>query len=143
MLIALLAMIYLFIFYLLTASNVHLAGDTEYANFIYCDRTPRINCVVDGDTFWYKGRKIRISDINTPEVSQPKCAQEFALAKRARSRLYQLLNDGNFSLKSGSRDKDYYGRDLRVIERNGSSLGDILIAEGLAHAWKGRKESWC
>lgn len=117
--------------------------DMERADFTYCDRSPRINCVVDGDTFWYKGRKIRISDINTPEISQPKCTQEAMLAKRAKSRLYELLNDGNFTLRSGSQDKDHYGRDLRMVERGGNSLGNILISEGLAHRWKGRKESWC
>lgn len=117
--------------------------DMERADFTYCDKSPRVNCVVDGDTIWYAGRKIRIADINTPEISQPKCAQEAILAKRAKSRLYQLLNEGTFTLKSGPRDKDYYGRYLRIIERNGNSLGDILIAEGLAHRWRGRKESWC
>ena len=120
-----------------------LAMDIKRAEFTYCDRAPRVNCVVDGDTFWYQGRKIRISDINTPEISRPKCTQESALAKRAKSRLYALLNEGTFTLKSGPRDKDHYGRYLRIIERNGNSLGDILIAEGLAHRWKGRKESWC
>ncbi len=117
--------------------------DMERADFTYCDKSPRVNCVVDGDTFWYKGRKIRISDINAPEISQPKCAQEAMLAKRTKSRLYTLLNAGNFTLKSGPRDKDHYGRDLRKVERGGISLGNILIAEGLAHRWKGRKESWC
>ncbi len=117
--------------------------DIERADFTYCDRLPRINCVVDGDTFWYRGRKIRISNINTPEISRPKCARELALGKRAKSRLFELLNDGNFTLMHGPRDKDYYGRYLRIVERKGTNLGDILIGEGLAHRWKGRRESWC
>jgi endonuclease YncB( thermonuclease family) len=32
--------------------------------------------VVDGDTFWYQGTKIRIADINAPEVSHPGCPQK-------------------------------------------------------------------
>lgn len=117
--------------------------DVERADFNYCDKSPRINCVVDGDTFWYKGRKIRISDINTPEISRPKCARELVLGKRAKLRLFELLNDGSFTLKYGMQATDYYGRDLRIVERKGNSLGNILISEGLAHHWKGYKKSWC
>ena len=120
-----------------------LITDTEHADFIYCNRSPRIDCIVDGDTFWYKGRKIRIADIDTPEISQPQCAYEIIVAKRARERLYQLLNNGNFTLKNGPRTKDYFGRDLLIVERAGKSLGAILIDEGLAHRWRGQKEDWC
>jgi endonuclease YncB( thermonuclease family) len=41
------------------------------------------------------------------------------------------------------RDADRYGRKLRVVTRNGRSLGDILVAEGLARRWDGRRRSWC
>jgi len=34
--------------------------------------TVRRTCVVDGDTFWLDGNKIRIADIDTPEISQPR-----------------------------------------------------------------------
>lgn len=141
--IALCAMAFLFAFYLFMLPTAQPSADIERANFSYCGNRQRVNCVVDGDTFWYQGRKIRISDINTPEISRPQCTQESILAERAKLRLYQLLNAGNFSLISGARDTDYFGRDLRIIKRNGRSLGDIMIAEGLAHQWRGRKESWC
>jgi len=141
--IALLAMLSLLIFYLVALANIPSVSDVERANFTYCDRSPRINCIVDGDTFWYEGRKIRISDINTPEISRPKCTAELSLARKAKTRLYQLMNDGSFALVKSGKDKDYFGRDLRIIQRNGRSIGDILIAEGLAHKWQGRKESWC
>jgi endonuclease YncB( thermonuclease family) len=32
--------------------------------------------VVDGDTFWFRGEKIRIADIDTPELSPPRCERE-------------------------------------------------------------------
>lgn len=38
-----------------------------------------------------------------------------------------------------SRDEDRYGRKLRVLVRNGRSLGDILVSEGLA--WRERGEA--
>jgi endonuclease YncB( thermonuclease family) len=45
--------------------------------------------------------------------------------------------------RGGARDEDAYGRKLRVLERNGRSLGMVLVEEGLAHRWRGYKESWC
>jgi endonuclease YncB( thermonuclease family) len=36
-----------------------------------------------------------------------------------------------------------YGRKLRVISRNGRSVADALVAEGLARRWDGARRSWC
>ena len=100
--------------------------------------------MVDGDTFWLEGRKIRIADIDTPEVSDPKCPVEYELGMRATYRLRDLLNAGEFALmRSGRRSQDGYGRDLRLVVRGGKSLGDQLVGDGLAHPWRGAKESWC
>lgn len=118
--------------------------ETAQAQFNICTSAARINCVVDGDTIWFRGEKIRIADIDTPEISQPKCASEKALGQQATQRLLELLNAGPFQVvRSGSRDKDKYGRLLRIIQRNGQSLGTVLVDEGLAHAWDGRMHSWC
>lgn len=104
----------------------------------------RTTCVVDGDTIWLEGVKIRIANIDTPEISQPQCSREYDLGIKARDRLVALLNQGAFSAVAvGNRDEDRYGRKLRVLVRNGRSLGDQLVAEGLARTWTGRKESWC
>lgn len=43
----------------------------------------------------------------------------------------------------GNRDADRYGRKLRVLVRNGRSLGDVLVNEGLARTWNGAREPWC
>lgn len=111
--------------------------------FSLCGSGSRVNCVVDGDTFYYRGEKIRVADINTPEVSEPKCAAEARLAAKATKRFQALLNAGPIELRHGDRDEDRYGRKLRTVHRNGRSLGDALVAEGLAHPWRGRKEDWC
>lgn len=123
--------------------HIPYISDDEGASFTFCSRTRRINCIVDGDTFWYQGRKIRIADIDTAEIFRPKCDAEKRLGLRAKRRLFEILNRGAFSMQMVTRDKDYFGRDLRIIMRRGNSIGDILIAEGLAYTWRGRKESWC
>lgn len=100
--------------------------------------------VIDGDTFVYLGERIRIADIDTPEV-QGGCPLETALAARATRRLNRLLVQGPFELHPlpSGRDEDRYGRKLRIVTRGGQSLGDVLVAEGLARTWSGRREPWC
>ena len=128
-----------------TALSAPLAGpeDTLYANFGICDGGKRQNCVVDGDTFWFAGEKYRVLDINTPEISNPQCDRELALGRAATQRFRQLINDGPFSLESGPEETDRYGRKLRRVTRGGQSLGDILVAEGLAETWQGHRSGWC
>lgn len=109
-----------------------------------CSGWPRVNCVIDGDTIWYRGEKIRIADINAPETHDPHCTYEADLGRRATDRLIQLLNAGPFEIVSaGERDEDRYGRKLRFIERNGHSLGQTLVSEGLAERWQGYRRNWC
>ncbi|MGE4322532.1 MAG: thermonuclease family protein [Sphingobium sp.] len=98
---------------------------------------------MDGDTFWFQGRKYRIADIDTPETHGPRCAAEGARGARATARLQALMNAGPFSLESGTRDTDRYGRALRVVTRGGESIGGMLVTEGLARPWDGARRSWC
>lgn len=114
------------------------------ATFTLCHTGGGINCVVDGDTLWLKGEKIRVADIDAPETHPPRCQREADLGKRATLRLYELVNAGPFAAVAvGNRDTDRYGRKLRVLVREGRSLGDVLVGEGLARTWSGRREPWC
>jgi micrococcal nuclease len=112
--------------------------------FTLCSRGNQGQCVVDGDTIHYAGLKVRLEDIDAPETYQYKCASELALGQRVTNRLLELINSGPFELiNRGGRDEDRYGRKLRTIERGGRSLGEILVAEGLARRWDGARRSWC
>lgn len=119
--------------------------DSERALFPLCEGGRRVTCVVDGDTIWYRGTKIRIADIDTPEVNQPACPREAALGRQATARLRQLLNAGAFSLQPlpDGRTQDRFGRALRLVTRNGESLGQVLVREGLAERWGGPRREWC
>ena len=55
----------------------------------------------------------------------------------------ELLNAGPFELAPYERDEDQYGRKLRIVMRDGQSLGQLLVAEGLAHPWGGARRGWC
>ena len=118
-------------------------SDSLSAAFLICGVDRHVNCVVDGDTFWFQGDKIRIGDIDTPELSPPRCEAERIKGEAAKARLLALLNTGKFSLSAGLRDEDKYGRKLRTVTRAGRSLGDALIDEGLARRWDGARHGWC
>ena len=124
-------------------TSAAVGSDSYRASFGICFGPERYTCVVDGDTIWFEGRKIRIADINTPEISSPGCASERLLGEQAKMRMQALLNQGAFSLQSIDRDQDQYGRDLRIITRDGESLGETLVAEGLAERWQGYRRDWC
>ena len=72
--------------------------DREAARFALCGAGPRVDCVVDGDTFWYRAEKIRIADINTPETGHAACPEEASLGHAATGRMLALLNAGPFTL---------------------------------------------
>jgi endonuclease YncB( thermonuclease family) len=115
-----------------------LSGRAEEATPV----RPASVSVVDGDTFDVAGERVRIADIDTPEL-RGRCAQEVRLAQAAKARLRTLLAAGPFELRESGRDEDRYGRKLRVVVRGGRSIGDQLVAEGLARTWTGRREPWC
>jgi endonuclease YncB( thermonuclease family) len=112
--------------------------------FAMCDQVRRDYCVIDGDTFTVGGETIRIADIDAPETHPPRCEQEAKLGSQATRRLQELLNEGPFELAGwGNRDEDRYGRKLRTVSRDGLSLGAVLVSEGLAREWTGRRMPWC
>lgn len=95
----------------------------------------RHHCVVDGDTLWWQGEKIRIAEIDAPEING-RCPAERALALRSRARLVELLNARGTRFERVGEDR--YGRTLA----NFGSVSEQLISEGLAHRWP-RRKGWC
>ena len=126
---------------------VGVAGpmDREEAYFPVCSGPTRETCVVDGDTIWYRGEKIRLVGFDTPETSNPGCAREARLGGQATLRLQAWLNEGAFSLTPNpeGRAEDRYGRSLLVASRGGANVAEVLLAEGLAERRGGRGNVWC
>jgi endonuclease YncB( thermonuclease family) len=114
------------------------------SKFTACSAPGASACVIDGDTFKLGDRTIRITGIDAPELAQPKCPAEAALARRAADRLLVLLNEGQFEMIAHRLQmQDRHGRYLMVPRRNGKSIGRRLMDEGLAHRYTGFKVSWC
>lgn len=108
-----------------------------------CGSGKRITCVVDGDTLWLNGEKIRAMGYDTPEPMTNVCGgqREKQLAAKATARFIELFNETEISIARNGQDK--YGRTLAVIRSNGRLVGDILISEGLARRWPDGHEFWC
>lgn len=99
-------------------------------------------CVVDGDTFWIAGEKIRIENIDAPESHQPACDAERDLAARATLHLRRLLGEPS-SLAIVRSRPDGLGRTLARVVANGRDAGEAMIAEGVAVPWAGKRHDWC
>ncbi|AKQ43026.2 hypothetical protein CP97_00905 [Aurantiacibacter atlanticus] len=121
------------------------ATDAEAAWFQICKGAIRYTCVIDGDTIWYRGEKIRVLGIDAPEVSSPGCPREEELGERATYALRDILNEGPFTL---SRDgfepnRDIYDRLLRRVTREGEPIAERLIWQGLAVRYRAAGPGWC
>jgi len=98
--------------------------------------------VTDGDTFRIREERIRIANIDTPEMpGRARCDAEAELALAARARLSRLLAAGDIRLAREGVDR--YGRTLARVRAGGVDVGDQLVRERLAQRWMGRKASWC
>ena len=127
----------------LIGSGAAPTGDREIASFGFCHEGGGTSCVVDGDTIYYHGTKIRIADIDAPETHEPRCGEEAVLGAKATQRLHALVNSGTFTLQQIDRDEDSYGRKLRILTRGGESLGETLVDEGLARWYESGRQPWC
>lgn len=126
-----------------TAETSEPSEPSTRLSFSFCHTGGGFNCVVDGDTIWLEGMKIRIADIDAPETHDYRCQAEKDLGDRATVRLREILQGGNIALRSIERDADQYGRKLRIVMVDGQSVGEALVAEGLARWYAGGRRPWC
>lgn len=106
-----------------------------------CGSGPRISCVVDGDTIWLDGEKMRLERIDTPELFSPSCPSERVLAQQARDSLVSLLASKPWQVTRG--DPDRFGRTLVSLRNDDGWIGDQLVDQGLARPWNGARAAWC
>lgn len=99
---------------------------------------------IDGDTIEAGGRRFRLANIDTPETGDlARCAAERRLGERATARARALLSSaGRIETQEIGRT-DAYGRAIAHVLIDGRDLGDVLVAEGFARPWRGRREPWC
>src|SRR5215813_7350048 len=102
----------------------------------------RATCLVDGDTGWEDGVKWRLSAVDTPEITNPRCPSERQQGLAARDRLQSLMAAGYRIRWPGTTDR--YNRELVDITlSDGRDAGRVLIWEGLARTWPIGAKKWC
>jgi endonuclease YncB( thermonuclease family) len=104
----------------------------------------KVTCVVDGDTIWQDGVKMRLLEIDTPETFEAQCDRERQLGEKAKLRLQALMSEGYRLEDSGTKDRTSDHRNLvHVILPDGRDAGKVLINEGLAQPWPNKGNRWC
>ena len=122
--------------------------------------TPRVETVdgdrivvVDGDTVRLGGERIRILNIDAPEIGHPQCDAEEELGRRAGAALAGLLAGRRVTItrcETATRCLDIYGRTLARLATAQGDVGAALIASGHALPWApgaaaraARQAVWC
>jgi endonuclease YncB( thermonuclease family) len=90
--------------------------------------------VIDGDTLYADGKKIRLIDIDAPESDQT-CLnaqeREWLCGQAAKKRLIELVSHGGVACTPHGHDR--YGRTLAICSAGKiSDLGEALVSEGYA-----------
>jgi endonuclease YncB( thermonuclease family) len=104
--------------------------------------------IIDGDTLELtSGERIRILDVDTPELRGARCNREFALAMRAKERLEELVASGQPVVVS-RQGRDRYRRALAEITIGGEDVATLLMRDGLALPYRPRQSRekpgpWC
>jgi endonuclease YncB( thermonuclease family) len=100
---------------------------------------------IDGDTYQCDGIRIRVENIDAPEL-HARCPSELDAANAAK-RFAQAALDGAIKIDIRvyeKRPRDRYGRTLAHVLVDGDDLGELMIGAGLARPYHGeRRLSWC
>lgn len=97
--------------------------------------------VWDGDSIRLglisEAEAIRIFNIDAPEIDG-QCTFESNLAQRSKNRMAELLAGRQVTIIRQGTDR--CGRTLAAVIVNGVDAGEVLVSEGLARTWSGRRE---
>jgi len=85
--------------------------------------------IIDGDTVWFEGRKIRIWGIDAPEMGQQQ-------GRAAKDELARLMTFRKMLVIP--KDMDRYGRIVAQIHCGRGDIGQIMVANGYAVGWGGK-----
>ena len=120
-------------------------------NFVHAEITIRqynnLFCY-DGDTCYVtvdnENTKIRLLELDTPEISKPKCDQELELGLKARDYLNSLImNASSIEFKTEYK-KDYFGRLLSYLIIDGEDASAKIISNNLGVVYdRNNKQDWC
>jgi endonuclease YncB( thermonuclease family) len=100
--------------------------------------------VVDGDTIDGDGVRYRLANIDAPETGDnAKCFLERERGEEAQRAAIKLVRTAQVVAVRRTWRTDRFGRRIAFVLIDGADLGGLLIAQGLARPWRGKRERWC
>ena len=102
----------------------------------------------DGDTCYVtingEDTKIRLLELDTPEISKPKCDQELEWGLRARDYINNLIANAKTIEIETDYQKGPFGRTLAYLIIDGEDVSALLVKNDLGVVYKkGHKMDWC
>ena len=102
----------------------------------------------DGDTCYVivdgKKTKIRLLELDTPEISKPKCEIERELGLKARDYLNGLIAKASTIEFKTDYVEDYYGRTLSYLIIDGEDVSTKIVNNKLGVVYdRYNKKDWC
>ena len=102
----------------------------------------------DGDTCYVTingvDTKIRLLELDTPEISKPKCEQELEWGLQARDYVNNLIANAKTVEIITRYQKDFFGRTLAYLIIDGENVSALLVKNNLGVVYKkGHKMDWC
>ena len=102
----------------------------------------------DGDTCYVmidgNKAKIRLLELDTPEISKPKCEAEHELGLEARDYLNNLIANASLVEIKTEYEKDYFGRTLAHLIIDGEDVSSMIVRNNLGVKYDtDNKMNWC
>jgi micrococcal nuclease len=100
--------------------------------------------VIDGDTLDGDGVRYRFANIDAPETGDnAKCVLERERGEEAKRAAIKLVRTASVVAVRRTWRTDRFGRRVAFVLVDGADLGRLLVAQGLARPWRGKRERWC
>ncbi len=102
----------------------------------------------DGDTCYVMlngaNTKIRLLELDTPEISKPKCEAELELGLKARDYLNNLIANASSIKFKTDYTQDYFGRILAYLIIDGEDVSAKIVRNNLGVVYeRNNKPDWC
>ena len=102
----------------------------------------------DGDTCYVMlngaNTKIRLLELDTPEISKPKCEAELELGLKARDYLNNLIDNAATIEFKTDYEEDYFGRILSYLIIDGEDASAKIVNNNLGVVYdRNNKTDWC
>ena len=130
---------YLLIFFFSMITVVEAEIILRKQNDRYCYDGDTCYVIIDG-----KNTKIRLLELDTPEISKPKCEAEKRLGIEARDYLNSLIENASTIEFKTDYVEDYFGRVLSFLIIDGEDVSKKIVNNNLGVVYKRNdKKDWC